>query len=276
MYIIIRMKYYLICFIDHYKDDVISVKDSYKTKEDAFNSLERVALEYVKEFQGKQQADKCKTEKTPEQMLVDSTFKEGMYIRKLEDKIYLYEKVNVLIPSKFLWNSYELKVNKIGLFNVSEYNFDDSIFRCGCMLERAKSKPSVAKPVGEQLSFLDELKQLMNKDVKSNLTSNWKNSKKESAKLNRKPVKTQSMTDIVDEIITSMTPPTSSTVPPAPPAPNTTSWLQCTIEPDLNLGPIQPKLLKTMSLPIKFETGDKSQPEIVISSTAEKEVMDIY
>lgn len=277
------MKYYLVCFIDHTKDDTIIVKDSYQTKEDAINSLERAALEYVKEFQGKQQADRCKTEKTPEQILYDTTLKEGMYIRKLEEKVYLYEKVNVVIPSRLLWNSYELKVNKIGLFNISEYNFDDSIFRCGCMLERAKTKSTVIKSPEKQFSFLNELAGLMGTDDKSSITDNWRNIKKQKYKIKKKPieeqnslpaikpVKTQSTADIVDEIMTSIS---LSAVPPAPPAPPTSPQVSH-LEPEL--APIQPKLVKTMSLPIKLETTDKSQPEIInINSTRDDVVIELY
>ena len=51
------MKYYLVYLLDYKNGDSIDIKDSYRTKEDAVNSLEKIAIEYVKELQGKQQVN---------------------------------------------------------------------------------------------------------------------------------------------------------------------------------------------------------------------------
>lgn len=123
------MKYHFICFLDYRIEGAIDIKDCYREKEEALNNLERIAIDYVKELQGKQQAEKCKTDKTPEELLVDVTCKEGLYITTVNNTVILYEKTNNILPGRLFGYSSDLKVNKIGLFTISEYNFDDSIFR---------------------------------------------------------------------------------------------------------------------------------------------------
>lgn len=125
------MIYYIIYHLDYKKNDIVAIKDMYITKEDAFNNVERVAMEYIKEFQGKQQAEICKQDKTPDQLLADTTIKEGMYIRKVNDVITIYEKITFVFTG-WLKNSKSLQVNKIGQMSVTEYNFDDAFFKCNC------------------------------------------------------------------------------------------------------------------------------------------------
>ena len=148
------MKYYLIYFLNYKDNDAITLKDSYQCRDDALKNVERNAIEYIKELQGKQQADICKQEKTPEKILSDTSLKERLYIRKENECIILYEKLTVVIPGT-VWNSSSLKIKKIGKFYITEYNFDDSIFRCTCMLTQ-KSVPKFVKPE-TKLSFVDEL-----------------------------------------------------------------------------------------------------------------------
>lgn len=164
------MRFGIICFLDHKKNDSIIIKNMYKTKEDAFNNLERVAIEYIKELQGKQQAEVCKQDKTPEKLLADVSIKEGMYIKKVEEHILLYEKTTVIIPGK-IWNSNSLQVNKIGQFSVTEYNFDDVLFKCDCLLEkRGTEKITINRnALDKHYNFLDELKTKMEFGILSNL-----------------------------------------------------------------------------------------------------------
>lgn len=152
------MKYYLVYLLNYKENDTVTLKDSYQAKEDALKSLERNAVEYIKELQGKQQADVCKQEKTPKEILKDVTLKEGMYYIVEGDAVILYEKVTVIQPGTIWGNSSTLKINKIGKFYITEYNFDDSIFRCTCMLTKANTTtPKYSKP-SISLSFIDELK----------------------------------------------------------------------------------------------------------------------
>ena len=168
------MKYYFICFLDYMIGDAIHIKDCYKEKQDALNNLEKVAIEYVREFQGKQQAEKCKIDKTPEELLMDIACKEGLYIKTVNDTVILYEKVNYVLPGRF-YNSNDLKVNKIGLFTISEYNFNDSMFRLNrqnLISDKNEKLDSNQKSNKEDLSIdgdiianhssvLDELKKIM-------------------------------------------------------------------------------------------------------------------
>ena len=153
------MKYYLVYLLNYKDNDSVILKDSYYEKDDAIKSLERHVTEYIKELQGKQQADICKQEKSSQEILLDINLKEGMYYRIEDSVIVLYEKCVVLEPGA-VWGLRKNKViNKIGKFYVTEYNFDDSIFRCNCMLEKKDSAPKFVKPA-ITLSFIDELKNL--------------------------------------------------------------------------------------------------------------------
>ena len=85
------MKYYLVYLLNYKESDQISIRDSYHNKEDAIHSLERNAVEYIREIQGKQQADICKQEKPIDEILSDIKLREGLYIKKEgNDSIILY------------------------------------------------------------------------------------------------------------------------------------------------------------------------------------------
>ena len=155
------MRYHLIYFIDYKKNDVVSIKDQYSDKNDANKNIERIAIEYVKEMQGKQQAEICKQDKTPEQIQLDATLKEGMYIKKSDDSIILYEKITVVQPG-FVFNSNIMKVNKIGLFGLNEYNFDESmITRCSCSSQRKPIPINKKSTHGGNQALVDELRKLI-------------------------------------------------------------------------------------------------------------------
>ena len=176
------MKYYLIYLLNYKESDSVILKDSYIDRGDALNSLERNAIEYIKELQGKQQADICKQEKTCADILADTNLKEGLYFRKDGESIILYEKITIVKPGT-IWNSSSLKLNKVGKFYITEYNFDDSIFRCNCMLTQ-KSVPRTVKPEAS-LSFIDELK---NMNGKFNLKPT------KNSRLSKKVTKVQNVT----------------------------------------------------------------------------------
>lgn len=162
------MKYYLVYLLNYKDGDTVILKDSYQDRDDALKSLERTGVEYIKELQGKQQAEICKQDKTVDEILADTKLKEGMYLRKEDTSIILYEKITVFIAGALWGKSKSLQVNKIGKFFITEYNFDDSIFRCTCMTQRA-SVPKFVRPEAT-LSFVDELKSLVEKnDGKFNL-----------------------------------------------------------------------------------------------------------
>lgn len=158
------MRYYIIYFLDYKKNNAIIIKDMYLSKEDAYNNLERVAIDYIKDLQGKQQAEICKQDKTPDQLLVDTTIKEGLYIKKQDEMITLYEKKTIVLPGR-IWNTNDLQVNKIGQISVTEYNFDDIMFKCGCNF-KIERKQSIEVPVilnnkttiRPAYNYLDELK----------------------------------------------------------------------------------------------------------------------
>jgi hypothetical protein len=153
------MKYYLIYFLDYKKNDTIIIKDVYMTREDAMSNLERVTIEYIKDLQGKQQVDMCKEHegKTPDQLLANKSIKEGLYIRKIDDHILLYQKVTMTV-SGMLWNYNKLRVQKIGQFYVTEYNFDDILFKCPCQNNKIETNVLTIKQSNtKKYEFMKEL-----------------------------------------------------------------------------------------------------------------------
>ncbi|QKF94432.1 hypothetical protein QKU48_gp0974 [Fadolivirus algeromassiliense] len=162
------MKFYLIYFLDYKQGDQVTLKHQYFTPEDAQNDLERIAIEYIKEYQGKQQTVICKQDKTPEQILADNTLREGMYIRKTDNAVLLYEKATVTIPGTIWGTTTQLQVNKIGLFKVTEFVFDDSmVTRCTCNSQNKQPVPrKLSKPatsLDTQKSYIQELQSLIKK-----------------------------------------------------------------------------------------------------------------
>lgn len=157
------MKYYIIYFIDYKDGNNVVIKELYRSKEDAVLNVEKVATEYIRNLQGKQQADICKQQKSPQDILNDVNLKEGFYILVDNSVVTLYEKISGVIPGT-IWNSYELQINKIGLFNYTEYNFDDLLFRSTCTCSMGINKRKInqlPKSTPKQSTFVDELKERM-------------------------------------------------------------------------------------------------------------------
>lgn len=165
------MKYYIIYFINYKNRDNVNIKELYRSKEDAILNVEKVAIEYIRNLQGKQQADICKQQKSPQDILNDINLKEGFYVLVDNYVVTLYEKISAVVPGK-LWNSYELQINKIGLFDYTEYNFDDLLFRstCTCSIGINKRKINhLPENNFKQLTFVDELKdKIKNNTIKLN------------------------------------------------------------------------------------------------------------
>lgn len=127
------MFYYLVYFLDYKKLnknllDEITCKAIFNSRKAATGFLSEYAIDYVREYQGKQQTEICiQYDKTPEQILSDQKLKEGYYLGKKDDSIILYEKTQIKIPGT-IWNSYELKINKIGMFNIAEIQSNSDNF----------------------------------------------------------------------------------------------------------------------------------------------------
>jgi parvulin-like peptidyl-prolyl isomerase len=66
------MKYYLVYLLNYKENDTVTLKDSYQNKDDALKSLERNAVEYIRDLQGKQQAEICKQDKKPKDILKEA------------------------------------------------------------------------------------------------------------------------------------------------------------------------------------------------------------
>lgn len=122
-----HMKYFVIFYIDCKTYKNVNLKGQYTTQEDAQNDLLPNALEYVRSEQGKQQADiALQNAKSTNELLIDESFKEGLYIKQEDNTIAVYNKFKEVIPGA-IWNSYQLKINKVGIFGVSEIELNVSI-----------------------------------------------------------------------------------------------------------------------------------------------------
>lgn len=165
------MNHYLIYFLDNNKNDMITIEDTYKNKNDAIINIEKIALDYVKKVEGEKQAEICKQDKTPEQITDDLTLKNGLYIIKNNNIVTLYEKTTQIIPGT-IWNGYKNVMGKIGMFGMIEYKIDGNLIRCPCS-EPKKIIREVKQPNDvKNVSFLDELKKMIgDTDGKFNLRS---------------------------------------------------------------------------------------------------------
>lgn len=186
------MKYYIICYIDYKNKDLISIKDQYLNKNDAINNLERIAIEFIKECEGKHQANKCKVDKDPTSFVSDMAYKEGMYIRCMDETIVVYEKVSTM-SNGIMWNSRETKVNKIGLFTISEWNIDDALFRCNCPRVENVTKIIPVNLSNEKGTYMDELRKLIGEGDADG--SHIRATLKPASRRKLKPLKTENVSN---------------------------------------------------------------------------------
>lgn len=161
------MKYYIVYFLDHKNNNNVTITELYKSKDDAINSVENVAIKHIKKLQGKQQVEICKQGKTLDEIKFNQDIKEGLYILQNGEKTILYEKV-ILKNQGYVWNSAQTVVNEIGMFWITEYNFDEALFKCNCAKIPPPPKPQIPKnetnvpnkPVAQGFLFLDQLRNL--------------------------------------------------------------------------------------------------------------------
>lgn len=144
---------YFIYFLDN--RNRLQIKNNYSSKYEAINNMENIAIDYIRELQGKQQVDVCKQyDKNIQQLKIDTKIKEGLYLMKEGELIVLYEKSNTLIPGTF-WNNYEMNLIKIGFFGLTEYYIEQV---------SSTEKPKPPKPIQtiKTVDFVSELKKRFN------------------------------------------------------------------------------------------------------------------
>jgi hypothetical protein len=114
------MKYFEVHFID-FNDYQVHIKQCFTNQNEAIINLENIAVEYIRELQGKQQADICKQYDTPIEKL--SELDKGLYLHKDGNNIYLYEKKEQHMSGIFSYYHVP-KVEKIGLFGIAEFEIE--------------------------------------------------------------------------------------------------------------------------------------------------------
>lgn len=152
------MKFFLIYFLDCKSYKTVTLKGQYMTNEEASDDLLNVALEYVRTEQGKRQAEIALQDKTSEEMLNDETLKEGFYLKRDDTVIRLYEKCKETV-SGYLYNTYNMKVQMVGTFGVTEVVLDLPS-NIDAMLMAKRPKKSAPSQV-----YMQELMERLNSGV---------------------------------------------------------------------------------------------------------------
>lgn len=170
------MTHYLIYFLDNTKNNAITIKNTYKNKNDAIINIEKIAFDYVRELEGEKQTRICKQDKTPDQILNDTNLKDGLYIIKNGDIVTLHEKISQLIQGR-VWNGLQNDIKQIGVFGMIEYKNVEFLMTKRCNTEtkiiQNDENPQLSMSLPKGTGFLDELKKIINEtDGKFNLKVN--------------------------------------------------------------------------------------------------------
>lgn len=153
------MKYFVIYYIN-FTNFKVKLENSYSSQEEANENLLSTALNFVKEEQGKQQADIAVQNDKSEAELLSGNLREGMYIKCDLSTVSVFNKFKEIIPGKILWDSWEMKLNKIGMFGVSEVELNIPS-PLPPVLPSGIIKPAIPKVnISQQIvaHYLDELK----------------------------------------------------------------------------------------------------------------------
>lgn len=118
------MKRHIVYFLDYKNNDNIIIKNIFTDKQLAIDNIEQQALDHVTALQGIQQKDICKQEKSSDELLNDTSIKDGLYIKTIDSRIVLYEKISKTIIG-WVKNTYDIKCDKIGVFGLTEYIIDN-------------------------------------------------------------------------------------------------------------------------------------------------------
>ena len=126
------MKAFIIYYIDNGMKMV--QKDIYFCKELALNELDTVALDHVKQLEGqKQVAVAVQYGKSTSDIVLNKELKDGLYLRKEQDSVILYEKKDV-VDTGIIFNGIKKDLVKIGSFGVIDIDFEDHLLpkKCEC------------------------------------------------------------------------------------------------------------------------------------------------
>lgn len=114
------MKYSLILLVQPLKDQIICV-ENYSTLEEAQQNLERLAVDYIRQHQGTDQATQClRPESDPNKVLNDLSFPHGMFLIKGENKYHLYDKKIKLESTWLMSTSQSVSLESLGYFSILE------------------------------------------------------------------------------------------------------------------------------------------------------------
>ena len=143
------MRYYIVYFLNLQTLKPIFYK-YYDDEKIALSKIDSIALEYVKNEQGKQQADiAIQPTKSVIEIQNDTTLKEGLYLKKEGDIMIVYEKTKVALTG-YIYSSYEIRMNKIGKFDVTDIDLD--------IPQNCTIKTKQVSPCERNCTYMDELK----------------------------------------------------------------------------------------------------------------------
>ncbi|MEM3858127.1 MAG: hypothetical protein QW478_01830 [Candidatus Micrarchaeaceae archaeon] len=142
------MRYWFIIFLDKLSD-IVSIKSEYTSQENAAKALEKYVIDYIKDMNGIKQLEKCNRTNVQDNVILNEVDFNGLFYRKVDDKIELYEKKTVVVPGT-LWNSLENKIIKLGIFMIVNYHIEDYKL-CSCNVARTTCHEK------KEIPFMNEL-----------------------------------------------------------------------------------------------------------------------
>ena len=179
------MKFYCIYYYNILSHQ-FKLKKLYNNIVKAQEDLKNIALDYVRDEQGNQQAlIAFQDGKDINDIANDAELKAGFYLRIENDVVSLYEKTKI-VNTGFLWNSEIFFMQKLAIFNVSDLDLEIKN-SCNCSAEISIDKCNHSYDQTNS-SFVKELQNLMRSDEKIGLLSIASGMKKCTFKLNRENV----------------------------------------------------------------------------------------
>lgn len=159
------MKQFIVYFLDCKTIGDITKHEIYFSEENAIANLEKCAIDYIAELEGKKHlAVAFQNDKTEDQILKDDSLREGHYAKKEGKFIVIYEKKKNVIDG-YIWRSSGFVMSKVGVFGILNCNIDDDLFtkKCGCNIDKSNIINNTSLPsdkdsnYGQTISKLKEL-----------------------------------------------------------------------------------------------------------------------
>ncbi len=152
------MRIYSVFYCDKQNNGSIYFKHQSTTEDNAIAKLEKYALEHIKnEEGGKHTKIAFQDSKTLDNIRDDVELRNGLYLKKGDKIINVYEKKTKVIPG-MIYNSEEIVVVPVGYFCVAMQDIDvPEPTRCSCQLTRQELRPTNSASAHDFISTLKQM-----------------------------------------------------------------------------------------------------------------------